>query len=317
MIELLCELACANKMLAASAGVRIKGNVATATDGITMLSVGDFPASHKIDCFVHGESLKSALKIVEKPAFELDSRNLVLKGDKKVAKVPLLDIKACFFDAGLHPEGDFYSSSDILVALDRALDFCKSDLLRSSISSIYLDGQYAYATDSDILVRLDCNLNPVFNGDLISFPRLFAKLATKIESPLVGATISNNRFSLNFEQAWIMTSAKASEAPLDFISYFSEFDEINKTAVTDEIGKELKAACKNMPLESTIDFSETGTSLEKENGLRVLIEHVFPFTCKTKIGIFKKALPYLKQLGLSRSTLAFVGEGIAGHMGVL
>jgi hypothetical protein len=316
VIDLLCELACSNKQLSHLAGVRIKGNVAMSTDGTTILSIGDFPAGPKVNCFVSGEALKAALKLVPNPVFEQEARSLVIKGEKKSAKAPLLDTESFLFAEDIHPDGDFFEVSNLIEAFKVGFGFSKFDQLRPSISSFYLDGNYLYATDSDVLVRTDCGFGKLFD-QIISVPRMLGKLLPNIDKPIVGILLSDKHFSVQFEGAWLMTTSQASEVPLDFNLFFEHFNSNTFIEVSDDTQKEMKSICKSMPAESLLRFSSTGLKSDTENGLKFHIDESFPFECTTRVSFFKKAQPYCTLLGLDKPGLVFTGAGVDGVMGVV
>ena len=257
--------------------IKLKGNVAMATNLRNTIRYQGTPFPSDIDCVVDSETFMKTYKVFKAPIVKREEQSLKLTEGKTKAEISL---RESFFpfevDKEIREGTTSVEPKNFIAAVDAISSFLALSTPKTTPEA-YIIGKFIYVTDGKFLVRTPIETEfPEQTERPLTLSKEFVDILLAVKKPAVEILVSQDSFVVIFEDLWIETSRYAGDMPADFESYFAyNTDKILEALPEDVLGT-LKSICDLGDKDDTISFSKMGISLMKQGKVSFNIAYEMP-----------------------------------------
>ena len=266
------------KASATHQGIRLKGKLAMATNMRNTICFNGTSFPENVDCVIDAPTFMNSYKVFKAPKVEQVDKTIVLSEGKTKAEIALSeDFFPFATDKNIRPEGTVsVEPKDFLAAVDRISGFLKLATNKISPEAYIING-FIYVTDGMFLVRtpLETQFPPQTDRPL-TISREFVEIIESVKKVPVEILISQDSFSIVFEDLWVETTRYAGDMPADFESYFAHNASKPTEAMPEDVLETLKGVCEIGDKDDTLSFTKMGISLMKQGKVTFNIAHAMP-----------------------------------------
>jgi hypothetical protein len=281
-LEICAKVACGNSKSTQSYKVlKLKGNVAMATNLINTVKFTGTPFPADLDCVVDAKTFIDSYKIFKAPTVTKTDSSLKLVEGKTKAEIALSNTD--YFPTEL-VEKD--TSNEKFVSVEpknfiSAVDHISKFLAISTSKQVpeaYIIGNHIYVTNGLFLVRTPIDTEfPEQQTKPLTIAKDFVEILQAVKKPALEIKISEDSFIVVFEDFVVETARYAGDMPADFPSYFAAGPEQSALApLPEDVVGTLLDVCALGDSDDVISFTRQGISLMKQGKVSFSIAYEMP-----------------------------------------
>lgn len=280
-LEICAKVACGNSKSSQSYKVvKLKGNVAMATNLINTVKFTGTPFPANLDCVVDAKTFIDSYKIFKAPTVTKTESSLKLVEGKTKAEIALSN--SDYFPTEI-VEKDYNAAGYISVepknfisAVDHISKFLAITSSKQTPEA-YIIGQHIYVTNGLFLVRTPIETEfPEQKSKPLTITKDFVDILQAVKKPAIEIKISEDSFLVVFEDFIVETARYAGEMPADFPSYFDSNSTAQLAALPEDVVGTVLDICALGDADDVISFSKQGISLMKAGKVSFSIAYEMP-----------------------------------------